>query len=605
MCGISAIINKTNINSCEEIKVMTEKVRHRGPDSNGYYADKNVLFGFRRLAILDLSADGNQPMYYQDNLVIVFNGEIFNYIELKDELQKHGYHFKTQTDTEVILAGYDYWGEDCVKHFNGMWAFALHDKRKNKVFCSRDRYGIKPLAYHINDKQIIIASEVKQILTVPSYKPSLNINSAIDFLEFNRINQNEETFFTDIYYLPPGFMLTIDLVTFKLIKTQYFNLGDIQINTAITYDEAVEAVREKFYNAIKIRLRTDVNIGTFLSGGVDSTSVICTAKTIKTDYLSATSYSSCYEDKSYDEQEYIDTVIDYLHLKSKKIFPDLDEMLTKGTLNKMCYHHDQPVIGASFFNEFKLFELAGHDHLKVILDGQGADEFLAGYLNFPVFNINHLLRFKPVNFVKELYYQKQNHNKSYYRSLSNIFYHAANLLKKPGKYNPGANGTYSSKIINNRYTNYRELSLDEVKFTSIPHQLHAQDRSSMAHSVESRNPFLDFELTEFVYSLPDEFKMKNGTSKRVLRDAMRGIIPDKIINRHSKLGFVAPEPMFMLRNKEKVKQLLKETVDNNPELINKNIIQQFESFNDHKNYDHKYFRLISFLTFQKEFNLFN
>lgn len=580
---------------------MMEKAHHRGPDSDGYYFDKNIAFGFRRLAIIDLSEEGNQPMYYQDKYVIVFNGEIFNYIELKEELSKAGYTFKTQTDTEVILASYDYWGSDCSKKFNGMWAFALHDKIKNIIFCSRDRYGIKPFAYHENEQQILLASEVKQILTVSSYRPSLNKQTAIDFLQFNTINHNDETFFNDIRYLSPGHNLTIDLYGFKITTEQYFNLEDIKANSKISYDEAVALVKEKFHNAVKIRLRTDVNIGTFISGGIDSTAVICTAKKIKNDHLSNISYSSCYHDKTYDEQEYIDVVVNKMQLASKKIFPEPDEML-KGTLDKMCYYHDQPVIGASFFNEFKLFELVGQDRLKVILDGQGADEFLAGYLNFPVFNIDYLLRFKFINFARELYYQKQNHHKTYSNILANSYYQLSGLLKQSSK--KGKNGTYK-RSISNYYRNYRQLSLNEVKYTSIPHQMHCQDRSSMAHSVESRNPFLDFELTELLFSLPDEFKMKDGTTKKILRDAMRGLVPDKILNRHNKMGFVAPEPAFVLRNKPLIKPLLEEALHYNSSLVDPEILKRFDAFDNVNNYDRIYFRLISFLSFQKQFNLLN
>lgn len=599
MCGFSVIIYKSGLLADkEEIRIMTEKVHHRGPDSDGYYFDKNVAFGFRRLAILDLSEDGNQPMFYKEKYVVVFNGEIFNYVELKNELVKAGYSFKTQTDTEVILASYDYWGNDCVKRFNGMWSFAIHDKIKNIVFCSRDRYGIKPFAYHVNDKQILIGSEVKQIVSAPAYNSSLNTQTAIDFIEFSTINHNEETFFNGIKYLSPGFTLIIDLNGFKMTKEQYFDLENIKVNHHISYKDAVELLKEKFFNAVKIRLRTDVNIGTFISGGLDSTSVICTAKKIKETHLSNVSYSSCYADKTYDEQEYIDVVVNKMELQSKKIFPDLDEMLN-GTLDKMCYYHDQPVIAASFFNEFKLFELVGQDSLKVILDGQGADEFLAGYLNFPVFNIDYLLRLKFLNFAKELYYQKQNHNKTYSNSLANGFYHLSGLVKESVRFASGKSGSVKN------YRNYRQLSLNEVKYTSIPHQLHCQDRSSMAHSVESRNPFLDFELTEFLYSLPDEFKMKNGTTKKVLRDAMKGLVPEKIINRHNKMGFVAPEPTFIFRNRDKVKTLLKEAVHSNSAIVNPDILKQFESFNGVSTYDRKYFRLISFLIFQKQYNLFN
>jgi asparagine synthase (glutamine-hydrolysing) len=608
MCGLSGIINKIHGPVSEdEIKSMNKKIIHRGPDSEGYYFDKNLALGFRRLSIIDLSNSANQPMTYNDKYVIVFNGEIFNYLEIKQELIQKGYKFKTKSDTEVILVSFQEWREKCTEKFNGMWAFALYDIENAILFCSRDRYGIKPFVYHINSTQIIIGSEIKQIAAIKSYKKELNLNVTYDFLENGLLNINDENFFSGVQSLTPGHNLTINLKDFKIIRTRYFDLTAIQELKQLHYSEAVEKFKRLFLNAVKIRLRADVTVGSFLSGGLDSSSIISTAKKLNNDHLSAVTYSSCYEDKKYDEQEYIDTVLSHLHLKSRKIFPDLNDLLDEQMLDKVSYHHDQPIVSASFFNEFKLFETAHNDKLKVVLDGQGSDEFLAGYLNFNLFNASDVLGLKFFKLINEFYSQQINHKISYSSTLRSTLSQLKSIA------NPRTRVVNSALlkmkpdseyvIPKTNFRNYRDLSTYQILNSSIPHQLHAQDRSAMAYSVESRNPFLDFELTEFIYSLPDTFKMRSGTTKRILRDAMKNIVPDKILNRHHKMGFVAPEPVFMLNNKAKVLKLLKDAVQANS-FLKPDTVKKFENINRYEDYDNSYFRVISFYSFQKQFNLF-
>jgi asparagine synthase (glutamine-hydrolysing) len=412
MCGISVKINKNNCSiSEEEIKNMNSKIYHRGPDNEGIFINKNVGFGFQRLSIIDLSDLGNQPMHFYEKYVIVFNGEIFNYIEIKNELEKKGYKFNSASDTEVILASYDFWGQNCVNHFNGMWAFVLYDQEKNMIFCSRDRYGIKPIYYLNTHDFFILVSEPKQLLGLNNYTPKVNIDSINKFIINGMLNTDHNSFFQNINEISQGTNLVYDLYQHNFTTYKYYDQADIKINNDITYEEAISKFKVLFENAVKIRLRSDVSIASCLSGGLDSSSIVSKAIQIGGNNLSIQTFSSCYNDTNFDESEYIDILVSDKQLQSIKIYPNLDDLLKYDKFKEINYYHDQPIKSASHFSEYSVFKAARDNGKRVILGGQGADEFLAGYLPFPVYNYSLLKNHKYRELLSELKYQRINHYK--------------------------------------------------------------------------------------------------------------------------------------------------------------------------------------------------
>lgn len=613
MCGISVVVsNKNSIIDETLLKSMNDKIIHRGPDDEGIFLGKTFGLGFRRLSILDLSPLGHQPMEFEDKYVIVHNGEIYNYLEIKIKLAKQGYSFKSTTDTEVILAGYDYWGEQCVKYFNGMWAFVIYDKKKNILFGSRDRYGIKPFNYTNLNSYFLIGSEIKQFTVFEEFRPKLNLQNALSFLTQSRLCINNDTFFQDVKVLPPGSNIIYNLGdhTFKILK--YYDQSLIKVNNKIVYEDAVEEFSRLFANAVSIRLRSDVKIGSCLSGGLDSSSIITVAKGISSANFTANTVSSCYHDPRFDEQEYIDEVTKHTGYNAIKVFPDLNDLLEKNLLEVINYHQDQPIAGASHFSEYSVFKTAKRNDLTVMLDGQGSDEFLAGYLPFQVYNFSLLKDLRIYKLLKELYFQYKYHYKlnqiiSYnYSFLKSRFIHSSITYQQPDWLKEDLLNVLdvgNSQLIK-MFNSYNELSLYQIQISSIPYQLHSEDRNSMMHSIESRLPFLDFDLTDFVFSLPDQFKIRNGRTKAILRDALKESLPQKITNRHSKMGFVAPDEIFIRNNSVRIRKILQNAIESSNGLLKLILLSEFDQMiNGITRYDQLFFRIISFYLWQKSFNV--
>lgn len=567
MCGISGIINKNNCKVIEkDLKSITNIIIHRGPDGEGYYYGDNFGFGHRRLAIIDLSDNANQPMEYMDKYVISYNGEIYNYIELKQMLMLEGYLFNTNSDTEVILAAYDKWGWDCLNHFNGMWAFSLYDKVKNIVFCARDRFGIKPLYYIETEKKFVFASEIKQFTQLEEWKPVMNKGRAYDFLVDGIFDHSEETLFEDVYQISPGQYMVYDLEK-HLYAFQQWYMIDENINK---YDN--EHVKSKDYlyrlleDSIKLRMRSDVKLGACLSGGLDSSSIVAIVdKLLNEQFIekqNIQTVSSCSEIKKYDEQEYIDYVIDSTSAISHKVYPKYNELFQ--SLDKIIWHQDEPFGSTSIFAQYNVFDEAGKNKIKVMLDGQGADETLLGYHGF--FATYFVQLFKGIKY-NSLYKEVKA-----YKSLHSVSNRA--LLKKMQKRitpkvlvsilrkrfvessypwikeSEEFGSEYITEINKKAYKSLISESITLIKKTSLPMLLHYEDRNSMLSSIESRVPFLDYRLVEFIMSLEDNQKLYRGKTKHILREAMKKNLTDKVVNRIDKMGFVTPEEVWIRENKE-------------------------------------------------------
>jgi len=572
MCGIAGIYNLDQKPvKQEDLKKMTDLMIHRGPDDQGFYLKNNLGLGHRRLSIIDLSLAGHQPMSNQDKTIwIIHNGEIYNYLELKKELIKLGYKFSSQTDTEVIIHAYEQWGEECFKKFNGMWAMAIWDEKKQKIVLSRDRFGIKPLYYYIDNKIIAFASEIKPLLTLEM--PRLPNNKLIyDFLKFGVLDHTNETFFLNINKIPPAHFVTINQnghLDFK--KYWDFNVINQLKNNEINDKIWAEKFLKVFTEAVKIRLRSDVPIGSCLSGGLDSSSIVCVVNQllkkqgIKQVGNSQKTFSSCFDDLRFDERKYIEEVIKQTGAEKNYIFPSPENFIKE--LDKFVWQQEEPVRGTSMYAQYKVFEMAKNKKVTVLLDGQGGDELLAGYRKFHIFFLKLLLKQKKYfSFLKESLFfflslgiLKTLNLKSglRYTNWGRKFLNLDALLQKD------FSEKFEKKNISIGFNNDLGQRLkDDLTKWSLPVLLRYEDKNSMAHSLETRLPFLDYRLIELAAKMPLNQKIRNGWTKYILRNALKNILPKKIRLRKSKLGFVTPEEIWFKSNlAENVSQTFKQAI---------------------------------------------
>jgi len=376
MCGISCIINKDNSPVIpSEIRIINDLIIHRGPDSEGFYYGDNFAFGNRRLSVIDLSSDANQPMSYNDKYTITYNGEIYNYIEIRQQLKQLGYSFKTESDTEVILAAYDHYGFDCVKMFNGMWAFSLYDHIKSIIFCSRDRFGVKPFYYSDLTYKFIIGSEIKQLLPFIRNKKA-NLPVLMDYLIVGYEDHNNNSFFNDISKLEQSHSLIYNLRDHTYNISKYYDINIDQNLSELNESEAVANYKEVLDNSIRLRLRSDVKVGTCLSGGLDSGSVASLASAL---YLSETgsrfnAITAITPDPLTDESKYAETIVKSAGLLWNKIMPTSQDFCTN--IGKVIILQEEPFGSPSVFMQYKVFERAKDIGCTVMLDGQGGDETL-------------------------------------------------------------------------------------------------------------------------------------------------------------------------------------------------------------------------------------
>lgn len=561
MCGISGYFGTTPVDE-KRFDEMVDIIAHRGPSDRGVYVDGNLALGHRRLSIIDLSSAGHQPFHYKDRYVLVFNGEIYNYIEIKEELIGKGYVFNTESDTEVLIAAYDYYGTDCVNHFNGMWAFAIYDKDSGKLFISRDRFGVKPLYYYCQDGVFLFGSEIKQILRMLDLRQKVNRKRLFEYLIRGYSDYTEETMIQNIYQLRGGCNMYFDCSKFEYKIEKYYSLEDFAQGYK-SFNNAKDDFKEAFDNSVMLRLRSDVPIGYCLSGGLDSTAIVCTANRIvkeKSLDVKQKSISSCFTDKRYDEQEYIDEVLKNTDVDGVKIFPEGDELLSE--LDDVIWYMDEPFSSTSQYAQWNVFKGAKNNGLTVMLDGQGADEQLAGYTGFySVIFAEYLRKFRFVSFARELKnYKKLRASTEQYVKSYKIIVEALisaylpRKLQKLGKLylfylrreSPFEKQDIKDTIMGlDLYpaNNSRKYILDNFK-CNLSMLLRFEDRNSMAFSIESRVPFLDYKLVETAFKMPIEYKINNGITKRILRESITDL-PEKIRTRYSKLGFVTPEDQWI------------------------------------------------------------
>jgi asparagine synthase (glutamine-hydrolysing) len=578
MCGIFAILNLGNDQvDRRTLEAMSSSVEHRGPDDCGFtffelrgrkrtivpktsIQEENpsslegvLAFGHRRLSIIDLSEAGHQPMCNETGEIwVIFNGEIYNYKELALELTGKGHFFKSRTDTEVILHAYEEWGVECLNRFNGMWAFVLLDRKRQRLFCSRDRFGIKPLYYYYDGRKFVMASEIKTILQDRRIKREPNQTRIYDYLEYGYLDHTEETCFRNIYQLKASHYLTVDFQCTQDLRLNIQRYWDVDQKEAVEWISFQERFLDLFEDSIRLHIRSDVPVGTCLSGGLDSSSIVAVAKK----YLSSNvhkTFSSCFAEKKYDEREFIDEVKKSTGVEHYFITPKAEDLFKE--IETLIWHQDEPFESTSVYAQWTVFKLVKQNQVKVILDGQGGDELLGGYHSYFGAYLGELLRnYKLQQFFGECRKIKELHRYSYlwiiqYLVRSMVSSQIVNMLRilasrkakwlEPNEY-AGKTPVFPKKF-KNIFFNSLYYSMMHL---TLPRFLHYEDRNSMAHSIEARVPFLDYRIVEFVFSLPLNQLIEDGTTKVILRKAMEGRLPEMVRTRMDKMGYVTPEDIW-------------------------------------------------------------
>lgn len=547
MCGICGILRFDRPGTGEaKIRHMMAAIKHRGPDDEGLYRNEYLDFGFLRLSILDLSQAGHQPFFSDDQrYVMIFNGAIYNYLELKEELKTLGHAFHSTSDTEVLLKSYLEWGEAAFHRFNGMWAVAIYDTLENTLFLSRDRYGIKPLYYAIEGNSFYFASEIPAILAVKKGKTEVKYDVVFDYLVFNRTEQSEHTFFKGILKLQHGHCLKIDLSRKEIPRPEKWYDLEVEVSKRQGFQHADE-YKKALYDAISVHLRSDVKVGVSLSGGLDSSAIAALILEIQ-GKEQLESFSAVFDENfACDEKKYID-VFEDKDLHKNFIYPDSEALLHE--LDEFLSCHAEPTSSTSPFAQFKVMEGAS-EKVTVMLNGQGADEQLGGYHYFYGFYFKDLLKkFRWGKLIREIYFYLKIHRslfaiKTFLFFLLPSKWRTSYKTSEFGHYTPAflsayrsegliSNNLYGSKSLKASFINHFEYKLE--------HLLKWEDRNSMHFSVEAREPFLDYRLVERTLASDSKMIIHNGETKFILREALKGIIPEKIRKRQDKIGYLTPE----------------------------------------------------------------
>ena len=585
---------------------MADALAHRGPDGGGHWQheEENVLLGHRRLSIIDLSDAGRQPMHYLNRYSIVHNGEIYNYIELKEELQKKGYSFRSQTDTEVILAAYDYWQQECVDQFDGMFAFAIWDEKEKTLFAARDRFGEKPFFYHYDGESLFFASEMKA-LWAAGIEKTPNLKMLFNFITIGYTDnpaKREETFYENIFRLPPASSLLYSPVKNELLIEQYWDIDLQAENKTITDQEAVDRFSELLTTSVKRRLRSDVGVGTSLSGGLDSSSIAAFIhKLLPGDNYSC--FTASFPELENNDLFHAKNVADHFGLQQH-----IAECTAAGLIKdweKLCYHQEEPFGSSSAYAQYKVYEGAKDRGVKVLLDGQGADEILAGYHKYYKWYWQELFRKRKLRKSKEIFWAKEiginepfdyrNRIAAYFPAFASIVMERQYLLRAL-KQEDLTREFVQQQSKEAYYTPPEHFDLNGVLyFNTMTHGLEEllryADRNSMAHGREIRLPFLSHELVEFVFSLPSHFKIRNGWTKWLLRETVKEKLPDSSAWRRDKVGFEPPQKLWLEQPamQEAIQEAKRKLVNEKvlkKEILNKKVIAL--AAHDTDNYDWRY-----------------
>jgi asparagine synthase (glutamine-hydrolysing) len=610
MCGIAGFLDAREPATAPRIRAMTDRLQHRGPNAEGLLlvdtargttwagdgaqpeARFDLALGHRRLSILDLSDAGRQPMVSSSGKHwLIFNGEIYNYVELRAELKQLGHVFKTGTDTEVLLAAYEQWGIACLSRCNGMWAFALWDGVRRELYLARDRMGVKPLYYAHGTGWLVFGSEIKALLAHPRVPRRPNPSIVYDFLSLRLADHTDETFFDGIYRVPGAHYLVVRPGHEPRIERWWDAQPAFRDDASPAQERAaIERFEELFEDAVRIRLRADVPIGTCLSGGVDSSSIVVTANQLMFDELKLDralvgdrqrTFSACFEDRRFDERPFIDRVIAATGASSHRVFPSGERLWQE--LPALVAQMDEPFHSTSQYSQYNVMRLVRESGVTVTLDGQGADELMAGYPTYHSVMLATLVRAGRMSAsAREAMATWKMSGRG--RTGAELLVRTAYGLLPAAlttplrtavapyftSYSPeGRSLQVINPALEARFADRRlgwvaaraatmhdlgkRLYADVFHF-SLPCLLRYADRNSMAFSIESRMPLLDYRLVEHIFSLPLSMIVRDGWTKWVFRAAMEGRLPPEIQWRKDKMGFVTPEGVWLREGKQHIAQ---------------------------------------------------
>lgn len=667
MCGVFGLIQRRPF-SGHEILAMSESIRHRGPDDEGFlvvegrtlrrfggaatpedayastlpYAPTHrlqagwrseaggMLLGHRRLSILDLSANGHQPMSLADRYWLSFNGEVYNFIELRRELEALGHTIHGDSDSAVILAAYVEWGEACVERFNGMWGLAILDTERRTVFLARDRFGVKPMYLYLRPDGLAFSSEIKAFTVLPEWQARANSARIMDFLVWNVSDHTDETMFEGVFPLPAGHLARIDLDAIligagmptrnRLGIRRWYTLSPRPLAAR---EDPEAALRETLQDAVRLRLRADVPVGSCLSGGLDSSAIVSLMRqTLAVDGApdhAIHTFTARSDVAAFDELRYAETVIAAAQTTSHIVTPQPDRLFAE--LDRILWHQDEPFLSTSIFAQWCVFEAARRQRVTVLLDGQGADELLGGYPGYFGAYLAGLVRRGALQqWAREASALRREVR---FTSRRLIGYTAAylfpGLIRTLGRFDHRAftDGTWIAPPVRDlaaadplaaaggRASSVRDLTRAQLSRTHLPMLLHWEDRNSMAFSIEARLPFLDYRVAELALGLDDEDKVGGGVAKHVLRRAMRGIVPDAVIDRRDKMGFVTAEPAWVRGPMGgEFRQRLEDAVATLPAVLSPTVLRQFDEVRaGTRPFDQRYWRAIILGRWVRRFNV--
>jgi len=570
MCGIVGILNKDQSVNIRQLKAMADAIHHRGPDDEGHYLDNNLGFYHKRLSIIDPEM-GKQPME-TERYCIVFNGEIYNYIELKSELAAKGHQFRTQSDTEVILRLYEEYGHDSINRLNGMFAFLIYDKPRQQLIAARDHFGIKPLYYYQDGNKWVFASEIKALLKHSDIQARVNREALTDYLTFQFI-LGEETLFQNIKKFMPGRYMVINLYTFEHESVNYWS-PNFSVDKFHTERYFTHHLRNLVEDSVRMQLRSDVALGSYLSGGIDSSLITGIASQILNKSLPV--FSGAFnEGPEFSEMQYVEDVVKKNNSQLHKVYPSASDFVE--LLPRLIYLMDEPAAGPGIFPQYMVSRLAS-EHVKVVLGGQGGDEIFGGYARYVVAYLEQALKgaingntdegehiVSLQNIIPNLRsiekYQpmiKKFWSEGVFEPMDQRYFHLIDRMNGSiSMYDPKFITDYSRDAIFKRFQtlfndpntfSYFNKMTNFDMFGSLPALLHVEDRMSMGVSIESRVPLLDRRIVDMVAKMPPAMKFKGGKMKHTLLQSVGDYLPESILQRNDKMGF--PVPLHLWAKKE-------------------------------------------------------
>ena len=607
MCGIAGVVTKQNVREASQfLEKATNKLSHRGPEEESFWINEKdtTAFGHRRLCIIDLSKAGAQPMHYASRYTIIYNGELYNYLEVKKELETQGHSFQSHSDTEVLLVAYATWGADCLQRFDGMFAFAIWDEKEQTLFAARDRFGEKPFFFFYDGEKLVFASEIKALWEMGIEK-EVNQSMLYNFLTIGYTSNpadSSETFYNNIHKLPSAHYLTYSLAGNKLNIQPYWQVY-VEVNKNISEADAVAQFQHLFSDSIRKRLRSDVPIGTSLSGGLDSSSIVAFCAAEKAQQYTHKCFTASFTGFEKDETVYASLVANTFNLRHFTTTVAEDEVVS--VMDKIVAQQDEPFSSSSALAQYKVFELAKEQGVTVLLDGQGADEILAGYHKYykwywgELYRSRQLSKTGELKFARALGIDEPFNLKSKSAALLPEFSASILQAQKSTKAfrHPDLNRDFAfSNKRNLYYTTPTQPGLNgalhyNTFVNGLEEILRLADRNSMAHSLEVRLPFLQHTLVEFLFTLPPHFKIHQGWTKWLLRKSVEDKLSKEIVWRKGKTGYETPQKQWMKSNpvQERVAEARKKLVKENIldlGVLTKKIVPK--AAHDDESYDWRY-----------------